>query len=684
MIKTCILIPFAIILLLLLHSSKVEAQIALVHRYKMFVGMYGTKEETSTEYPLCNSNPCFAGLCFNSSNGQSYTCDCFTGFQGVNCEQVMLNPCASNPCFAGQCTYSNRTLAYQCNCNSGWSGQYCDIVFNFDHFLRNVVTDACTNNPCWAGECLSISNGTQYVCVCDSGYTGSRCQERITDGCQDQPCWAGTCQPTGDQNFTCNCVPGYTGKLCDQKNSSVFPCASNPCFAGTCVSREFSSGKFYVCQCPPSYTGERCESVRNNHPCQKNNCLFGTCQATSSVFYKCNCYQGFTGARCDQADETVLPCYVNPCQHDGTCTNTNAGTNYTCTCQGRFTGRNCDTIINDFCSDNPCGNRGICLDIGDRHQCVCNPGYKGSNCQDIVTLAPTTAPTPAATEAGCGGTYTQNTGIIRSPRYPKDYTGNLDCTYQIIAGTNQTIQLEWIDFELEAETLSICYDSLTVYDGQKNTNNEVSQYCGTNLPSNYHSRGHVLTLNFQSDSFISNKGFEAHYTLVNESHSPCFSSPCKNGGSCQNEADGYSCSCTNGYIGRNCQSLSEPTNTMATTDFACGGSFISNNGTIMSSNYPNKYDSSSECYYRIQLDTGNKIQLDWLDFDVEGSQYRCYDRVEVFDGSIAGIRLLNSTCGNQLPPSLTSSGSTMTLAFYSDLSINYKGFKARYKSIQAP
>ena len=38
-------------------------------------------------------------------------------------------------------------------------------------------------------------------------------------------------------------------------------------------------------------------------------------------------------------------------------------------------------VITDFCYDNPCGNRGICLDVGDRYRCVCNPGYKGEQCQ---------------------------------------------------------------------------------------------------------------------------------------------------------------------------------------------------------------------------------------------------------------------------------------------------------------
>lgn len=115
--------------------------------------------------------------------------------------------------------------------------------------------------------------------------------------------------------------------------------------------------------------------------------------------------------------------------------------------------------------------------------------------------------------------------------------------------------------------------------------------------------------------------------------------------------------------------------------YRCGGHFTGNNGTIISSNYPESYDSSSQCIYTVENDNGGKIQLDWIDFNLEGSAKRCYDHVEVFDGSLNGNQLLNSTCGNQLPSRVISNNSTMVIAFYSDLSINYKGFKAHYEAI---
>lgn len=119
----------------------------------------------------------------------------------------------------------------------------------------------------------------------------------------------------------------------------------------------------------------------------------------------------------------------------------------------------------------------------------------------------------AATKAFCGGIYTQETGILQSPNYPENYPSDLNCSYQIVANRNQTIQLEWIDFEFEDEILGLCYDKLMVHDGIIKSSNKISEFCGTNLPRNIQSRGHILTLHIQTDGFLSYKGFQVRYTI---------------------------------------------------------------------------------------------------------------------------------------------------------------------------
>ena len=36
---------------------------------------------------------------------------------------------------------------------------------------------------------------------------------------------------------------------------------------------------------------------------------------------------------------------------------------------------------------------------------------------------------------------------------------------------------------------------------------------------------------------------------------PCYSSPCKNGGNCENDGDAFTCSCRRGYEGKTCEEI---------------------------------------------------------------------------------------------------------------------------------
>ncbi|XP_078382242.1 uncharacterized protein LOC144664915 [Oculina patagonica] len=44
-------------------------------------------------------------------------------------------------------------------------------------------------------------------------------------------------------------------------------------------------------------------------------------------------------------------------------------------------------------------------------------------------------------------------------------------------------------------------------------------------------------------------------SAVQRTVSPCFQSPCENGGQCYHSAEGYYCQCPEGYSGKRCQIL---------------------------------------------------------------------------------------------------------------------------------
>ena len=63
------------------------------------------------------SDPCEnGGTC--SDGIAEYTCDCFDGFEGTNCE-TNINECDSNPCQNGG-TCSDKVNNFDCLCLSGF------------------------------------------------------------------------------------------------------------------------------------------------------------------------------------------------------------------------------------------------------------------------------------------------------------------------------------------------------------------------------------------------------------------------------------------------------------------------------------------------------------------------------------------------------------------------------------
>lgn len=55
-----------------------------------------------------------------------------------------------------------------------------------------------------------------------------------------------------------------------------------------------------------------------------------------------------------------------------------------------------------------------------------------------------------------------------------------------------------------------------------------------------------------------------------------------------------------------------------------------------------------------------------------------YDHLEVFDGRNARAPSLGRFCGARKPPPVVSGGSDMFLRFFSDNSVQKKGFEASY------
>ena len=117
---------------------------------------------------------------------------------------------------------------------------------------------------------------------------------------------------------------------------------------------------------------------------------------------------------------------------------------------------------------------------------------------------------------------------------------------------------------------------------------------------------------------------------------------------------------------------------------ACGGQFSTPSGIIRSPYHPANYPQHRQCTYLISAPAGNVIQLQFSDFDVEGSWNCRYDFLEIRDGDNQNSTVLGRYCGDSslAPDLVTSSYNYLYLTFVTDGSVQNRGFILNYTTIQ--
>ncbi|NWI40696.1 PAMR1 protease, partial [Picathartes gymnocephalus] len=111
----------------------------------------------------------------------------------------------------------------------------------------------------------------------------------------------------------------------------------------------------------------------------------------------------------------------------------------------------------------------------------------------------------------------------------------------------------------------------------------------------------------------------------------------------------------------------------------CGQVLRASRGQILLEGYP----LNARCEWTIHVQAGFNIELRFsmlsLEFD-----YMCqYDYVEIRDGDNLDSRIIKKFCGNERPPPIQSSGSSLHVLFQSDGSKNFDGFHAVFEEITA-
>uniref|UniRef100_A0A8C3I7Z9 Cubilin n=1 Tax=Chrysemys picta bellii TaxID=8478 RepID=A0A8C3I7Z9_CHRPI len=229
----------------------------------------------------------------------------------------------------------------------------------------------------------------------------------------------------------------------------------------------------------------------------------------------------------------------------------------------------------------------------------------------------------------CSHQYTDATGVLTSPNYPRNYPVQTECIYRIRVETNKQIALHFTNFTLEGNKLC-SMDYVEIRDGGYETSPVLGKYCGSTLPPVIISHSNRLWIKFVSDVYGTRTGFSAYW-------------------------DG--------------------------TTTGCGGTLTTSSGMFMSPNYPMPYYHNSECYWLLKSSRGSLFEIQFKQFHLEFHPKCSSDYLAVYDGNSSSAKMLGKFCGNQIPESIRSTRDTLYVKLRTDGHFEGRGFLAEYKQI---
>ncbi|XP_029444624.1 cubilin [Rhinatrema bivittatum] len=228
----------------------------------------------------------------------------------------------------------------------------------------------------------------------------------------------------------------------------------------------------------------------------------------------------------------------------------------------------------------------------------------------------------------CDEEFTEPSGVFTSPNHPSNYPNNHECIYRITVGTNKQIQLNFTEFVLEPKWYTDCADYVEIRDGGYHTSPFLGKYCGRTAPPLIVSHSNTLWIKFKSDSSITTTGFLAHW-------------------------DG--------------------------TSTGCGGTLTTASGSFSSPNYPMPYYHNSECYWLLKASAGSLLEIQFIQFHLEGHRNCERDYLAVYNGNSTNAPLLAKLCGTEVPAPIRSTVSSLFVKLRTDSFLAYGGFLATYR-----
>ncbi|PIO25434.1 hypothetical protein AB205_0076090 [Aquarana catesbeiana] len=144
----------------------------------------------------------------------------------------------------------------------------------------------------------------------------------------------------------------------------------------------------------------------------------------------------------------------------------------------------------------PCQH--VCHNYIGGYFCSCLPGYKLQS--DKRTC-----------KVDCSShLFTEESGYISSPGYPKPYPADLNCNYSIRVEEGFRISIAFVEtFDIDSHPRALCpYDTLKVIGG----GTLLGTYCGRKSPGTLKTSSNKVDILFHTDDSGDSKGWKLHYT----------------------------------------------------------------------------------------------------------------------------------------------------------------------------
>lgn len=205
-------------------------------------------------------------------------------------------------------------------------------------------------------------------------------------------------------------------------------------------------------------------------------------------------------------------------------------------------------------------------------------------------------------------------GILTSPEYPNKYKNYINKTYPILVEEGKVVEIEFTKFEVEYEQ-SCEYDWLKITESNGAT--ILDKSCGDTKPTSpLLSKTNSVNVIFWTDHSKTYNGWSLNWRAVSYITSP---------------------------------------------------------------NYPKKYDNDlkDEVYLIEAIGHEGKLELIFVDFEIEIYKGNCVDSVEIIDGD--GKTLMGKTCGSERPGKILSNTNKVNVIFNTDYSVGKRGFQLEWK-----